>query len=360
MNILFTSDLSGMGGGETSLLNLCKCLSVSNKIVVLCKKEGTLPRLLKAAGIKVYVLNYRDKVAILKNIILIRNIIADERIDVIHSNDYITSLFFYFLSIGKNCNNFWTCHGQWYKFAPIIKFFIKKSNKTIFCVSSAVENNLNSMGISNTVKSFLGIPINEYRTAMHSDLRKKLYIDNDTVLLALIGRYQSIKGQLKLAEAIRLLSANNINIKCLLIGGCVFNTPDEAIYYNQVQMFIKEHSLENIIHIIGERRDIPQILHDIDALVIASDNESFGMVAIEALAAGTVILSTPNDGVSEILSFNKKFLAETNDSAGLAKLINQFITDIDEYKYMFKQYADDMVYKYDIESIADTYLHYFK
>ena len=36
MNILFTSDLSGMGGGETSLVNLSAVLKKDNNISVLC------------------------------------------------------------------------------------------------------------------------------------------------------------------------------------------------------------------------------------------------------------------------------------------------------------------------------------
>ena len=58
---------------------------------------------------------------------------------------------------------------------------------------------------------------------------------------------------------------------------------------------------------MGERDDIPSVLKEIDYLVIPSDNESFGMIAIEALAAGTMVISTPNDGVSEILSYDEHF-----------------------------------------------------
>ena len=59
--------------------------------------------------------------------------------------------------------------------------------------------------------------------------------------------------------------------------------------------------MERNVIFLGERQDIPAILKEIDCLVIPSDNESFGMIAVEALAAGTPVLSTPNDGVSEIL-----------------------------------------------------------
>ena len=44
------------------------------------------------------------------------------------------------------------------------------------------------------------------------------------------------------------------------------------------------------------------------------------MIAIEALAAGTMVISTPNDGVSEILSYDEHFLSETNNVSGLENI----------------------------------------
>ena len=54
----------------------------------------------------------------------------------------------------------------------------------------------------------------------------------------------------------------------------------------------------------------------------------FGMVAIEALAAGTPVLSTPNDGVSETLEYQNHYVSDTNDELGLFLLIRNFIEDL--------------------------------
>ncbi len=66
MNILFTSDLSGMGGGETSLVNLSAVLKKDNNISVLCNTNGRLNDILRSNGIQVYELNYRDKKKLIK------------------------------------------------------------------------------------------------------------------------------------------------------------------------------------------------------------------------------------------------------------------------------------------------------
>ncbi len=76
-----------------------------------------------------------------------------------------------------------------------------------------------------------------------------------------------------------------------------FGAKEDEDYYNRVKKYIHDNSLDKNIILLGERQDIPSILKEIDCLVIPSDNESFGMIAVEALAAGTPVLSTPNDGL---------------------------------------------------------------
>lgn len=329
MNILFTSDLSGMGGGETSLFNLCVELKDTNKIVVLCASAGKLVTLLKNAGIKTYTIDYRSKTRLIPHLIKIREIVQEEHIQVIHSNDPLTSVIMRIAVLGKKINNYWTCHGQWYAFSYIKRQLIIHSNKHVFCVSTKVYKSLQSMGFSNIQTTYLGIPLQIYQQASPSNLRQEYSIGNQSVLLGCIGRFQPIKGQMKLAEAVKNLIQQGYDIVCLFVGGCIFNDPDEEKYYNKLCNFVQENGLGNRIKMVGERRDVPRILKELDALIIPSDNESFGMVAIEALAAGTPVLSTPNDGVSEILNYDRRYLSETNDARGLEKLIAQFLTQED-------------------------------
>ena len=94
-------------------------------------------------------------------------------------------------------------------------------------------------------------------------------------------------------------------------------------------------------------------------LVIPSDNESFGMVAIEALASGLAVVSTPNDGVSEILDYHKELIAETNDSIGLKKVIESYISSqkIQKFAHLF---AEQRKNDYDINIVVRRYLNVFK
>ena len=106
MNILFTSDLSGMGGGETSLVNLSAVLKKDNNISVLCNTNGRLNDILKSNGIQVYELNYRDKKKLIKNLLFIRKLAKNKNIQIIHSNDPLTSIIMHYAVIGLKVKTF--------------------------------------------------------------------------------------------------------------------------------------------------------------------------------------------------------------------------------------------------------------
>lgn len=359
MNIAFTSDLSGIGGGETFLINLIECVpKETNKIILFCNSDGDLVRILSEKGIKVYIVNFLNKKSAIKNIISIRKTLKKEKIEIIHSNGLLTSILFCIAGIGVIRNNYWTCHGQWYVLNRLTRKALKVCNKTIFCVSEACEKNLNSMGINNTIVSNLGIPVSIYHDADKGSLRAELNIDKDTFVIATIGRFQIIKGQLKGVKAVERLIREKKKIKYLLVGDNVFKSSMDERYKNEVAEYIKKAGLKDDVLMLGERRDIKNIYKNIDLLLIPSDNESFGMVAAEALAAETPIISTPNDGVSEILENNSLMIAKENNEESLYLALKRFMED-EQVRQSLKEFEHTKWNKYDIERITEIYMEHF-
>jgi len=360
MNILFTSDLSGMGGGETSLLNICSVLKETNNIFALCAQRGTLVDLLEQMGIKTFVFDYRNKKRLPLTLLKIRRIVKENKIECIHNNDPLTSVITWFSVFGLRRDNYWTCHGQWYDFGVIKKYLIKKANKHIFCVSTKVKENLSRMGMLQTSVTYLGIPLEKYSNSIAlNSFRKANGFDYNEIIIGAIGRFQPIKGQLKLIKAFEKVNKKIERTRLVLVGGCIYNNAEERAYYNKCLDFVSENNLSEKVIFLGERKNIPEILKSFDVLVIPSDNESFGMVAIEAMAAGIPVLSTPNDGVSEILEYKPELIAKTNDVDGLYDLMIKFFdkkTDMESIRSFLERRSK----RFDIEEIVLKYMNVFK
>ena len=117
--------------------------------------------------------------------------------------------------------------------------------------------------------------------------------------------------------------------------------------------------MQKYVHLLGERKDIPEILSATDYLMITSDNESFGMVAIEAIAASTLIVSTPCDGIKEILDNNSDMISDTNDSEGLFKTLHN-ILEIEDVKIRAKAKIIELQGEFSVETVSNKYLDIYK
>jgi glycosyltransferase involved in cell wall biosynthesis len=72
-------------------------------------------------------------------------------------------------------------------------------------------------------------------------------------------------------------------------------------YFHQIQQFIEANGLYEKVFILPFREDVETFYAAIDVFVMASLNETFGMVTIEALASGKTIVGSNTGGTPEIL-----------------------------------------------------------
>ena len=78
----------------------------------------------------------------------------------------------------------------------------------------------------------------------------------------------------------------------------------------------------------GFVRDPAEIMSQIDVLAHSSDNESFGRVLVEAMAAGLPVVGVRGGGAKEIvLDGTTGLLAEPDSADGLARCIEQLVRD---------------------------------
>lgn len=85
---------------------------------------------------------------------------------------------------------------------------------------------------------------------------------------------------------------------------------------------IKEKGLQNNIHLLGYRADIPQLLMASDLSVSASYREGLPVHIMEAMMAGLPVVSTRCRGVTElVVESSNGFLANTDERSFCEKLI---------------------------------------
>jgi glycosyltransferase involved in cell wall biosynthesis len=101
-------------------------------------------------------------------------------------------------------------------------------------------------------------------------------------------------------------------------------------YVDALRERITQVGLSDRIRFPGYIADPARIMSEIDVLVHPADNESFGRVVVEAMAAGLPVVGARGGGVGEIvLDGETGLLSAPDDPAALAENMARLIADVE-------------------------------
>lgn len=84
---------------------------------------------------------------------------------------------------------------------------------------------------------------------------------------------------------------------------------------------VREVGLDGSLHFAGFCSDMVSLYADLDIVVLCSDNEAFGRVLIEAMAAAKPVVATRAGGIGDIVVEGETgYLVDVGDCTGLAKI----------------------------------------
>jgi len=145
--------------------------------------------------------------------------------------------------------------------------------------------------------------------------RNSIGATDNHIVITLAGRINRWKGQEVLIEAARLLKANgNSNaFRFAIAGGPAPGREDIALH---LQALVKEHGLDTSFAFLQFVEDIWPVWFGTDIAVVPSiEPEPFGMVAIEAMAAGVPVIGSAHGGLLDSVDHGTTGLLVTPGSA---------------------------------------------
>ncbi|MFM1945770.1 MAG: hypothetical protein RL207_53 [Bacteroidota bacterium] len=172
-----------------------------------------------------------------------------------------------------------------------------------------------------------------------NEARQQLKLPMDKVIFGMIGRIDRKKRiELSILALHQLQSTQH---QLIIVGEETPDSPDS--YLTDLKQLIQEKKLEDQVHFYGFHSETSPFYHAIDALIMASDFETFGMSTIEALAHNTPVIATNSGGSQELLHlFPLGILVEPGNPLSFASAM-QKILEIDADKFdanAFKEYFD--------------------
>ncbi len=131
-----------------------------------------------------------------------------------------------------------------------------------------------------------------------AEVRRSLGIQPDSLIVGSIGRLVNQKRFDRLLEAMARLPEN---VHCVIAG--------EGELRSELESLAAKLGLTDRLHLLGFRRDIPDLLGAFDVMALSSDHEGLAIVITEAMAAGVPIVSTRVSGTEEAFAVTEGDIA---------------------------------------------------
>lgn len=227
----------------------------------------------------------------------------------------------------------------------------KKFDK-IVCVSKSVEKS--------TIKKY-GITLNnimtQYNPIDEDDIKKRAnekinILDSSAIKFITIGRLVEQKGYDRLIRVIKRLKEEYDGVFQLLILG-------DGEKKKQLEEYIKENKLTNIVKLQGFVKNPYPYLKNSDLFICSSRAEGYSLVIAESLILNVPVISTKCSGPNELLDFGKYGMLVENDEDSLYLGLKNIIDDrnkLKELKKKSQKRSEIFNYKKTIERIEKKIL----
>ncbi len=355
MNILQILPELNVGGVETGTLDLAKYLVKSGHKAVVISNGGEMVRELESFGAIHYQLPVHKKsiFTMVKTIPKLVEIIEKEKIDIVHARSRVPAWIAYFACRKTNRVFITTCHG-YYKKHPFS--FVMGWGRRVIVLSNVIARHM--------IDDF-GTPHERLRLIPRSvDLEKFKYTSPDKKRkeefnVGIIGRLTPIKGHLHFVKAMAYVARAVPRLKIWIIGDA---PASKEAYKEQVQVLVKRLGLWHCTQFLGNQRDIPSILANLDLLVLATTtHEAFGRVIIEAQACGVPVVATRVGGVIDIIEDQKTgILVPPSDPASIAEAAIKIFKDVELSRTLAQNAYKKVKEKYNIELMAESTINVYK
>lgn len=303
IKVIYLRSTFNPGGTEYLLLSLFNNIQEALSFYYIFLRDGNLINELKSNTNSYIVFNRSFYIDV--NILLnIKRIIHKHEIKIIHTHQLIELIYAVILkSFIWEINIYHTIHGfSKNKFYNFIEKKLVAFTKNYFTVSKSSKQKLVTSGYPKNNFSVLYNAVNQPIAPIVSDLEwfhSKINKTDSDIVIGMVGNIVWQKDHLTLIKAFEIIIKKNPNYKLVLFGNYYTDSGKEC------EKYVDENKINNIFF-LGSIPNASKFVYLFDLFVFATLEDTFGIALIEALMAGTKVLTSDADICME-LKFNSAY-----------------------------------------------------
>lgn len=386
MKVAYLLGSLNRGGTETLLLDVFRNASAASfEMIGIHRKGGAYREEFYATG-RTMIQCAPKRLGWIRYLLRLRQILQSEKIDVVHAQQPLDCIYARLATIVTGIRVVETFHsydiglGRYHKLIRALSIrmadavcFVSKAQRDYYKKACHIRNSEKLHVVYNGIdftKFDEEYPEPEF---LSGEPKANANASREPMRLVMVGNFVRGRSQMEVLKALSIVKG----VKCKVYAVQGVNSEEvrgksfdfyfvggkrasEAWRYDECVQYCEEHGLNDCVHFVGGRGDVPAILQHIDGFVFATEHDTFGIAVVEAMANGLPMVVNDWDVMREITHDGEwATLYKTGDSEDCARALQKLIEHIDDEKQKAKENAAKVRGEYSIErhiqSLAAVY-----
>ena len=231
-------------------------------------------------------------------------------------------------------------------YEPLVTFSINESDSITAVSENLKEETYKHFDIKKDIEVIHNfVDVHRYNKKPVSAFRQVIAPNNERIIIH-ASNFRKIKRIDNVMDIFKNIHAA-LPSKLLMVG----DGPERPL----AEDLTRQYGLEADVRFLGKQEQMEEILAVSDVFLLPSEYESFGLAALEAMAASTVVISSDAGGLNEInINGVTGYTSPVGDVEGMSKNAIELLKDETKLK-TFKQNALKEAKLFDIHHIIPKY-----
>lgn len=232
-------------------------------------------------------------------------------------------------------------------FHPLVKYSLEKSDAVTAVSGFLQEKTRQGFGADLSIQSIPNfVDTALYNRSAPETLERRLRCGDEWILMH-VSNFRPVK---RVQDCIRILAEVRKKLPARLIF--VGDGPERS----EAERLTRELGVEEHVTFLGKQSALPEILSVADIFLLPSQQESFGLSALEAMSCSVPVIATNIGGIPEVVKHDETgFIAELGDVQRMAKYCVELLSNPKKLAAFRANARRRAVENFDIATIVPLY-----
>lgn len=234
----------------------------------------------------------------------------------------------------------------------VIRFGIEQSDLVTAVSDQLIEETKHALNIHRPIhRVYNFVDDRIYYKRDTASLKSKCQ-PNEEKLIIHVSNFRPVKRVLDVAQIFAKIY-EQIPSKLVLIG--------EGPEFPKLCEWLKSKGLQDQLICLGRQEDVAEILSQTDLMLLPSEKESFGLVALEAMACGVPVIGSNAGGIPEVVKHNETgYIYPIGDIDNMANAGVHLLSNADTYSRFSEASIKRATTYFSAGTIMEEYLHLYQ